>query len=61
MSHPQITITPEQEAVLQEGLVRAWQPLMQMREQLRAGIPALRTAARLDEALRQNATATPPQ
>ncbi|MFW3477210.1 hypothetical protein [Streptomyces microflavus] len=34
-----VTITPEQQAALQERLVEAWQPLIQMREQLLANAP----------------------
>ncbi|MFJ9318266.1 hypothetical protein [Streptomyces globisporus] len=57
-----VNVTPEQQAALQERLVEAWQPLLQMREQLRANIPALRLGAALDEAIqRQNAAVTPPQ
>lgn len=62
MSPLQITVTPEQQTVMQERLVEAWQPLLRMREQLRANIPALRLGAALDEVLqRQAAAVTPPQ
>lgn len=37
-----VTVTPEQQDALQERLVEAWQPLVQMREQLLANAPALR-------------------
>ncbi|MFW3474444.1 hypothetical protein [Streptomyces microflavus] len=39
-----VTITPEQQAALQERLVEAWQPLIQMREQLLANAPAMSQA-----------------
>jgi len=60
MSPLTVTVTPEQQAAMQERLAEAFQPLMQMREQLRASIPALRLGARLDEALRQQAAAVTP-
>ncbi|WP_159103696.1 hypothetical protein [Streptomyces anulatus] len=46
-----VTVTPEQQAALQERLVEVWQPLVQMREQLLAAAPALR----------QRLAVTPPQ
>lgn len=55
MSPLQIAVTPEQQAAMRERLVEAWKPLMQMRDQLRAGIPALAQAARLDEELQRAA------
>ncbi|MFD8710391.1 hypothetical protein ACFV07_07940 [Streptomyces anulatus] len=51
MSPLQISITPEQQTALQERLVEAWQPLIQMREQLLAAAPVLR----------QRLAVTPPQ
>ncbi|MFD5975549.1 hypothetical protein [Streptomyces bacillaris] len=46
-----VTVTPEQQAALQERLVEAWQPLIQMRERLLANASALR----------QPSAVTPPQ
>lgn len=51
MSLFKVTITPEQQAALQARMEEVAQGFMQMREHLRANIPALRLAARLDEAL----------
>lgn len=62
MSPLQVTITPEQQAAVQDRLAKVAQGFLQMREQLRASIPAVRLDARLDEALRQQAaTVSPPQ
>lgn len=62
MSPFTINVTPEQQAATQARMKEVAQGFMQMREQLRASIPAVRLGARLDEALRQQAAAvTPPQ
>jgi len=56
-----VTVTPEQQAATQARMEEIAQGFMQMREQLRANIPALRLGARLDEALRQQAAAVTPR
>ncbi|MFE0079188.1 hypothetical protein [[Kitasatospora] papulosa] len=52
-----VTVTPEQQAATQARLDEFAQSIMQMHDHLRANIPALRMAARLDEALQQQAVA----
>ena len=61
MSPFKVTITPEQQAAMQDRLAEVAQGFMQMREQLRASIPALRLGARLDEELCRTPVVNPPK